>query len=126
MPDVFHDGHRRLQDLFDTRRLADHCVATLVRDTISAKQKAFIESCGLANGGLAKGVISLFIALAYDPFSYHEPRRNHKDPSAPGRSVVDMLCDPYQATPRIFSTRRHTSGLTELGQTPPNRCRKAA
>jgi predicted pyridoxine 5'-phosphate oxidase superfamily flavin-nucleotide-binding protein len=47
MPDAFHDGNRRLQDLFDTRRLADHCVAKLVRDSVSAKQKAFIESCDM-------------------------------------------------------------------------------
>ena len=47
MPETFHDGNRRLQDLFDTRRLADHCVAKLVRDSVSAKQKAFIESCDM-------------------------------------------------------------------------------
>ncbi len=44
MNDVFHDGHRTLQDRFDTRRLADHCVKSLVRDFISPRQKAFIES----------------------------------------------------------------------------------
>jgi predicted pyridoxine 5'-phosphate oxidase superfamily flavin-nucleotide-binding protein len=47
MPNLFHDGHRQLQDQFDTRRLADHCVAKLVRDSINAKQKAFIESADM-------------------------------------------------------------------------------
>ena len=50
-PDVmsnnFHDGQRQLQDQFDTRRLAEHCVAKLVRDTINEKQKAFIESADM-------------------------------------------------------------------------------
>jgi predicted pyridoxine 5'-phosphate oxidase superfamily flavin-nucleotide-binding protein len=44
---MFHNGQRQLQDQFDTRRLAEHCVATLVRDTINPKQKAFIESADM-------------------------------------------------------------------------------
>jgi predicted pyridoxine 5'-phosphate oxidase superfamily flavin-nucleotide-binding protein len=44
MSEAFHAGQRELQDRFDTRRLADHCVAKLVRDAVSPKQKAFIES----------------------------------------------------------------------------------
>ena len=47
MPDVFHEGNRELQDHFDTRRLADHCVAKLVRDVVNPKQKAFIESADM-------------------------------------------------------------------------------
>jgi hypothetical protein len=47
MPDPFEAGQRRLQDRFDTRRLADHCYAKLVRDTINPKQKAFIESADM-------------------------------------------------------------------------------
>jgi predicted pyridoxine 5'-phosphate oxidase superfamily flavin-nucleotide-binding protein len=43
----FHDGQRQLQAQFDTRRLADHCVAKLVRDVINPKQKAFIESADM-------------------------------------------------------------------------------
>lgn len=47
MAEPFHDGHRQLQDQFDTRKLADHCVGKLVRDTINAKQQAFIESADM-------------------------------------------------------------------------------
>src|SRR5262245_3001937 len=47
MSSSFHDGQRQLQDQFDTRRLAEHCVAKLVRDTINEKQKAFIESADM-------------------------------------------------------------------------------
>jgi predicted pyridoxine 5'-phosphate oxidase superfamily flavin-nucleotide-binding protein len=47
MSDFFHDGQRQLQDLFDSRQLADRCAAKLVRDTINPKQKVFIESCDM-------------------------------------------------------------------------------
>jgi predicted pyridoxine 5'-phosphate oxidase superfamily flavin-nucleotide-binding protein len=47
MPSIYHDGQRQLQDLFDTRRLADHMEHKLVRDTLNAKQKAFIESADM-------------------------------------------------------------------------------
>jgi predicted pyridoxine 5'-phosphate oxidase superfamily flavin-nucleotide-binding protein len=44
---MYHPGHRQLQDLFDCRRLADHMQAKLVKDTLNAKQKAFIESADM-------------------------------------------------------------------------------
>ena len=44
MPETYHDGHRRLQDEFDTRRLADRIDERLVDDVIDAGDKAFIES----------------------------------------------------------------------------------
>ncbi len=44
MPDTYHDGHRLLQDRFDTRRLADRIDERLVDDVIDAEDKAFIES----------------------------------------------------------------------------------
>lgn len=47
MPDIFHEGHRQLQDQFDTRKLADHCAAKLIRDAINPKQQAFIESADM-------------------------------------------------------------------------------
>lgn len=47
MSENFHDGQRELQDRFDTRRLADHGVAKLVRDFVNPKQKAFIESADM-------------------------------------------------------------------------------
>ncbi len=44
MPDTYHDGHRLLQDRFDTRCLADRIDEKLVDDVIDAEDKAFIES----------------------------------------------------------------------------------
>jgi predicted pyridoxine 5'-phosphate oxidase superfamily flavin-nucleotide-binding protein len=39
----YHEGSRRLQDQFDTRRLADRLEEHLVRDRIQPSQKQFIE-----------------------------------------------------------------------------------
>lgn len=44
MLDTYHDGHRLLQDRFDTRRLADRIDEGLVDDVIDVDDKAFIES----------------------------------------------------------------------------------
>jgi predicted pyridoxine 5'-phosphate oxidase superfamily flavin-nucleotide-binding protein len=44
---LYHDGNRELQDRFDTRRLADAMLDKTVRDTVSTRQKAFIESCDM-------------------------------------------------------------------------------
>ena len=44
MPNTYHDGHRLLQDRFDTRRLADRIDERLVDDVIDVDDKAFIES----------------------------------------------------------------------------------
>jgi predicted pyridoxine 5'-phosphate oxidase superfamily flavin-nucleotide-binding protein len=41
---MFHEGNRELQDLFDTRRLADRIEERLVTDTISDDDRAFIEA----------------------------------------------------------------------------------
>jgi hypothetical protein len=41
---TYHDGHRLLQDRFDTRRLADRIDERLVDDVIDPDDKAFIES----------------------------------------------------------------------------------
>lgn len=40
---LYHDASRALQDRFDTRRLADRIEERLVRDTIDADDRAFIE-----------------------------------------------------------------------------------
>jgi len=40
----YHEGSRRLQDAFDTRRLADRLDDVTVRDAIDAGDRAFIES----------------------------------------------------------------------------------
>ncbi|MCW5621123.1 MAG: pyridoxamine 5'-phosphate oxidase family protein [Burkholderiales bacterium] len=41
---VFHEGMRRLQDRFDTRRLADRLDERLGRTSFTAEDRAFIES----------------------------------------------------------------------------------
>jgi|SRR5438445_60532 len=41
---MYHDGSRRLQDWFDTRRLADRLVERLAHDRFSDEDRAFIES----------------------------------------------------------------------------------
>jgi predicted pyridoxine 5'-phosphate oxidase superfamily flavin-nucleotide-binding protein len=40
----YHDGSRRLQDRFDTRRLADRLEERVVRETIDEDDRAFIEA----------------------------------------------------------------------------------
>lgn len=44
MTDLYHEGNRRLQDRFDTRRLADRIEERLDRDTFDADDRSFIES----------------------------------------------------------------------------------
>ena len=46
MPDsiMYHEGNRRLQDAFDSRRIADRLEAKLTRTAFTADDKAFIES----------------------------------------------------------------------------------
>src|ERR687886_706109 len=41
---MYHDGNRRLQDAFDTRRLADRIDERLVRATFDGDDRAFIEA----------------------------------------------------------------------------------
>ena len=44
MTGFYNDGNRRLQDAFDTRRLADRLESVTLRDAIDADDRAFIES----------------------------------------------------------------------------------
>lgn len=44
MDELYHDGNRRFQDRFDTRRLADRIEERLLRDTFTDEDRAFIES----------------------------------------------------------------------------------
>ena len=44
MAGLYHEGNRRLQDAFDTRRLADRLEEVKVRDFIDEGDRAFIES----------------------------------------------------------------------------------
>ena len=41
---MYHDGSRRLQDRFATRRLADRLVEVLVRSAFTDEDRAFIQS----------------------------------------------------------------------------------
>jgi hypothetical protein len=43
MTDIYHEGNRALQEEFDTDRLADRLSDTIVKDSIDANGKAFIE-----------------------------------------------------------------------------------
>src|SRR3972149_11237372 len=47
MSDTYHGGNRRLQDRFDTRRLADRLDEAIVGDWIDANDRAFIERCDM-------------------------------------------------------------------------------
>jgi uncharacterized protein len=44
MGELYHDGNRRLQDRFDTRRLADRIEERLLRAAFTDEDRAFIES----------------------------------------------------------------------------------
>jgi predicted pyridoxine 5'-phosphate oxidase superfamily flavin-nucleotide-binding protein len=44
---LYHEGSRRLQDRFDTRRLADRLEEHIVHETIDGDDRAFIESCDM-------------------------------------------------------------------------------
>ena len=44
---IYNDASRSLQDRFDARRLADRIDERLVRETIDADDKAFIERCDM-------------------------------------------------------------------------------
>ncbi len=43
MSNIYHDDHRRLQEEFDTRRLAERLDEEIVHDTITPEDKGFIE-----------------------------------------------------------------------------------
>jgi uncharacterized protein len=44
VPELYHGGSRRLQDRFDTRRIADRLEDVTVRDTIDEDDRAFVEA----------------------------------------------------------------------------------
>ena len=47
MGGLYHDAQRRLQEQFDTTRLADRIEERLVRNWIDADDKAFVERCDM-------------------------------------------------------------------------------
>lgn len=44
---MYHEGMRRLQDVRDTRRLADRLEQVTVRESFTAEDRAFIERCSM-------------------------------------------------------------------------------
>lgn len=44
---MYHEGMRQLQDVRDTRKLADRLEAVTVHDTFTAEDKKFIEQCAM-------------------------------------------------------------------------------
>jgi predicted pyridoxine 5'-phosphate oxidase superfamily flavin-nucleotide-binding protein len=44
---IYHDGQRKLQDQFDTRRMANMLEMNMVKDALDPKQRAFIESADM-------------------------------------------------------------------------------
>jgi predicted pyridoxine 5'-phosphate oxidase superfamily flavin-nucleotide-binding protein len=44
---LYHDGMRRLQDVRETRRLADRLEQTIVRPAFTDEDRAFIERCAM-------------------------------------------------------------------------------
>ena len=49
MSQDYHEGQRRLQDRFDTRRLADRIDSLLVRETLDDGDRAWAEaSCHMS------------------------------------------------------------------------------
>jgi uncharacterized protein len=43
MSQIYHEGQRALQDRFDTRRLADRIEQVILRDRLTAEDRAFVE-----------------------------------------------------------------------------------
>jgi uncharacterized protein len=41
---AYHEGNRRLQDQFDSRRMADRCASTVARTAFTPEDRAFIET----------------------------------------------------------------------------------
>lgn len=46
-PNIYHEGSRRLQDQFDSRRIADRLAEVIVHDTFTEDDRDFVASCGM-------------------------------------------------------------------------------
>ncbi len=44
MTEIYHQGHRELQDQFDSRKLADRLNEIIVHDVVTDEEREFIES----------------------------------------------------------------------------------
>ena len=61
MTNLYHQGNRRLQDQFDSRRIADR-LETFARAAFTSEDKAFIESMPLLLGdGRCRGAAGLLL-----------------------------------------------------------------
>jgi len=43
MTDVYHDGHRKLQEAFGVKPMADRLAKTIIQSTISPEDQKYIE-----------------------------------------------------------------------------------
>jgi uncharacterized protein len=100
MSSFYHSGSRSLQDRFDTRRLADRIEERLVRDHITADDRAFIERLPM-----------FFLATADE---HGQPQCSYKG-GAPG--FVRILDEHTLAFPSYDGNGMYLS-LGNLGQNP--------
>src|SRR5215207_474239 len=82
MAEIYHHGHRLLQDRFDTRRLADRIDQRLVSNVIDAEDKAFIE-----------GLDMFFLATA-DEQGYRTAPTREASPASCGYSTSTRWPSP--------------------------------
>ena len=73
MSELYHDGNRRLQDQFETRRLADRIEERIVSPTIRAGDKEFIERMDM-----------FFLATADE---HGKPQCSYKGGDPPRRAI---------------------------------------
>ena len=100
MSSFYHSGSRSLQDRFDTRRLADRIEERLVRDHITADDRAFIEHLPM-----------FFLATADE---HGQPQCSYKG-GAPG--FVRILDEHTLVFPSYDGNGMYLS-LGNLGQNP--------
>jgi hypothetical protein len=55
MSGLYGESHRKLQDRFDTRRLADRLHERIVHDRLTRKERAFIERQAALRHGPVRG-----------------------------------------------------------------------
>ena len=76
---MYHEDSRRLQDQFDTRRLADCLVEKLTRTTFNDEDRAFIES------------LNMFFLATTDADGFPDCSYKGGDPSYDGNSMYKSL-----------------------------------
>ena len=90
---MYHEGNRRLQDQFDSRRISDRLEEKLMRKEFSADDKQFIESATVVWAG----------GFRANPLTAQIPAERDRS----GRLIVDRNLR-MAAVPTVFAT---TNGL---------------